>query len=298
MPTPLVKTPKRTLPPQAGCRDLLLALVSYPDRLGSTAIGNAAALAARLGGEVTALALHVDIHLPRNPLANLLMNMQELVQTEEARSAGNAQALVRAFETAAHAVGAPTVIRTEKVELYGEAERFALRARTHDLTMLPMGSDTLNDRPIAEALLFQSGRPVLLVPDTAPLGDEGRVHTVAVAWDGSRQAARALADAMPLLVSADQVRVLTIVNEKPSAATGAGADVARHLALHGVRAAVDEIDAGGEPIGRVLKAYIAANFVDLLVMGAFGRSRAREFVLGGATRSVLDDVAIPVLMSH
>lgn len=295
--TPQTQTSGQTLASRKGYRDLLLALVSYPDRPGATAIANAAALAARLGGEVTALALHVDIHMPRNRLADLLMNLQELVATEEARSAGNAQSLARAFETAAHAAGAPTVMRIEKVELYGEAERFALRARTHDLTILPMGPDTLNDRPIAEALLFQSGRPVLLVPDSRPLADQG-LHTIAVAWDGGRQAARALADALPLLASAEQVRVLTVVNEKPSAKAGAGADVVRHLALHGVRATVDEVDAGGDAIGNVLKAYSAANSVDLLVMGAFGRSRAREFVLGGATRSVLEDVAIPVLISH
>lgn len=279
-------------------RDLLLALVSYPDAPPPVSIANAAALAARLGGEVMALALHVRIDAPRNRLADLLLNFRDLVASEEARSASSARALVRSFEEAASAAGAPTVIKTEPVELHGEAERFCAHARGHDLTLIPVGPAVLNDRAIAEAVIFGSGRPVLLFPDSTLLADGARLNTAVVAWDGSRHAARALADALPVLTSVDRVRVLTIVNEKPGAQPGAGAAVVRHLSLHGVKAVADEVDARGEKIGDVMRAYLSAHSADLLVMGAYGHSRARQFVLGGATNEVFANVTIPVLMSH
>lgn len=286
--------PKR----QAGYRDLLLALVSYPDRAPETGLRNAAKLAARLGGEVTALALIVRVVAPRSRLADLLIDLDELVRTEEGRSTAHARALLSEFEALAREAGTSVVSHTEAVDLYSSAERFAHRARTHDLAIVPFGSATANDRSVAEALLFQSGRPVLLVPDATPIANEGRLNTVAVAWDGERPAARALADAMPLLESVGRARVLVITGEKASVAPGAAADVVRHLAQHGVTAEVDEVDAAGAPIGEVMAAYVARQGIELMVMGAFGRSRARELILGGATRSILQAATIPVLMSH
>lgn len=283
---------------QAGYRDLLLALVSYPDPVPDVALRNAALLAARLGGEVTALAPAIRVTAPRSRFADLLIDLDELVRTEEARSAANARALTAGFETVARELGVPTRQQVEPIHLYGVPEQLAVRARSHDLAMAPYGPATTNDRSVVEAMLFQSGRPVLLFPDSTPLADEGRLQTIAVAWDGERPAARALADAMPLLTTAEQVRLLVVTGEKASVEPGAAADVVRHLALHGVRAEIDEVEADGAPIGEVLTRYVAGRNVDLLVMGAFGRSRARELVLGGATRSMLQNLVAPILMSH
>jgi nucleotide-binding universal stress UspA family protein len=283
---------------QAGYRDLMLTLVSYPDRVPDQALHNAVRLAARLGGQVTAVAPAVRVTAPRNRLADMLLNFKELVRTEEARSAENARSLADAFEAAARPLGVMVERRIEPVELFFEADRLAEDARTFDLAMVPYGKTTANDRSVAEAMLFHSGRPVLLVPDADPLRDEGRLETVAVAWDGGREAARALADATPLLTAAGQVRILVITGEKASVKAGTAAQVIRHLARHGVAAEVDEVDAGGEPIGQVLSAYLAERKIGLLVMGAYGRSKAREMLLGGATQSVLQDAGIPVLMSH
>src|SRR5690606_13109233 len=190
---------------QAGYRDLMLTLVSYPDRVPDQALHNAARLAARLGGQVTAVAPAVRVTAPRNRLADMLLNFKELVRTEEARSAENARSLADAFEAAARPLGVMVERRIEPVELFFEADRLAEDARTFDLAMVPYGKTTANDRSVAEAMLFHSGRPVLLVPDADPLRDEGRLETVAVAWDGGREAARALADATPLLTAAGQV---------------------------------------------------------------------------------------------
>ncbi|HEY9219235.1 MAG TPA: universal stress protein [Phenylobacterium sp.] len=251
-----------------------------------------------MGGEVTALALHVHIDAPRNRLADLLLDFQDLVKSEEARSTASAWALARSFEDAAASAGAPTVIVVQPVELYGEAERFCAHARGHDLTMMPIGPSVLNDRSIAEAVIFGSGRPVLLFPESEAVASAARIETAVVAWDGSRPAARALADALPLLTSVSHVRVLSILDEKPGVEVGTGARMVRHLALHGIRAVADEVDAKGEKIAHVMRAYLKAQSADLLVMGAYGHSRAREFVLGGATSGMFEDLTLPVLMSH
>jgi nucleotide-binding universal stress UspA family protein len=94
------------------------------------------------------------------------------------------------------------------------------------------------------------------------------------------------------------VRVLTIVHEKPRAVPGLGADIVRHLLAHGVRAVVDEVDGSKTSFGRVLDDYLPLHSPDLLIMGAYGQSRLREFILGGATEHVLLAPRIPVLMSH
>ncbi|WP_052516795.1 universal stress protein [Brevundimonas abyssalis] len=89
-----------------------------------------------------------------------------------------------------------------------------------------------------------------------------------------------------------------MVGEKASARSGQGAEVIRHLALHGVQATVDEVDAAGRPIGQVLETYMNQQDADLLVMGGFGHSRVRDFLLGGATGALLKDPKFPVLLSH
>src|SRR5690606_35811509 len=132
-------------------------------------------------------------------------------------------------------------------------------------------------------VVFGSGRPTLVFrPAGAPLPEQG-LGTVVLAWDGSRSAARVMADALPLLAKAREVRVLTVVNEKPEARSGLGADVVRHLQAHGVTALAEEVDAARQSIGKVLEVYASQHGADLLVMGAYGRSRVREFILGGAT---------------
>jgi nucleotide-binding universal stress UspA family protein len=121
---------------------------------------------------------------------------------------------------------------------------------------------------------------------------------IAILWDDSRGAARAAADALPLLVKAEEVRVVTITGEKPVASPGLSHDLVRHLQAHGVKALGEEVDGARRDIGAVIDAVIAERRPQLLVMGAFGSPRLKEFVLGGATRHVLDNLSTPTLMSH
>jgi len=123
---------------------------------------------------------------------------------------------------------------------------------------------------------------------------------VLVAWDASREAARAVADAMPLLAAADAVIVLAVDPQPGPDGHGEipGADIALHLARHGVKAQIERTVSAGVPIGELLLSRAADLGADMLVMGAYGHSRVRELLLGGATRSILASMTIPVLMSH
>ena len=115
-----------------------------------------------------------------------------------------------------------------------------------------------------------------------------------VAWDFSRPAARAVADALPILEKAKHVSVVTVTNEKVIDTKRSGAELAKHLARHGVAVVLDTVDAAGCGIGDVLESYVTSRNADILVMGAYGHSRIREFILGGATQSMLSRPPLPI----
>ncbi len=155
-----------------------------------------------------------------------------------------------------------------------------------------------SQRSVAEEVIFGSGRPTLIYhPDRAPLPKD-RLKCVAIAWDGGRCAARAVSDAIPVLKTSESVRVLTVVGEKASATSGLASELVRHLLTHGINAQIDEIEGRRRSIGASLDAYIGEAAPQLLIMGAYGSSRLKEFVLGGATEHVLNRLAIPALLSH
>lgn len=182
---------------------------------------------------------------------------------------------------------------TWREETGREDETVAWRGRLSDLIVAarPSGDAEAAAALTLNAALFESGRPVLVVPPT-PIESMGR--TVAIAWNGSAQAARAVAAAMPLLQAAESVRILTISSEKTPAAVGA--ELSNYLSWHNVSAETvssEEIEGavGADVIGK-------AGGTDLLVMGAYTHSRLRQLILGGVTRYVLEHAEIPVLMSH
>jgi nucleotide-binding universal stress UspA family protein len=145
-------------------------------------------------------------------------------------------------------------------------------------------------------LVVASGRPVILLPpEPAPLGG-GRVL---VAWNSSREAARAVADALPFLRRADAVQVL-VVDAVANTGHGEepGADIARHLVRHGAKVDVRRLSSEGRDVGGLILSEAASFGAVLLVMGAYGHSRFTEFVFGGVTRTALREAALPVLMSR
>ena len=167
-------------------------------------------------------------------------------------------------------------------------------ARLRDLTIVSVPASY--DQWYAEAVIFGSGRPTLVLPES-PRPRPFKLGTVAVAWDFSRTAARAVSDALPLLEKAKKVRIVTVVNEKKLDTKRSAAELAKNLARHGIDVVLDEIDAAGRGIGEVLEAYTASHGIDVLVMGAYGNSRWRQFILGGATKSLLSKPPLPIMIT-
>lgn len=278
--------------------DLMLTALTYPDATPDRAIRSGVALARRLGGALTFLTVRVDLPQLHNALANALLKLDRISDMEQARSAANAELEAACARIAGEVFDKPLSTEVVTAELYEEAEVVARAARTRDLTLTPIGPAVLADRDLAETILFGSGRPVVIYPETADITPGDGFARVAIAWDGSRAAARAVADALPILIQAGEVRIFTALGDKPQAVKGTAAELQRHLRRHGVDAVIDERLDHDRAIGGRLAEYVAEVEPQLLVMGAYGHARLREFVLGGATEAVLEAPPCPVLLSH
>ncbi len=178
----------------------------------------------------------------------------------------------------------------------------AIQARYADLLVVgqtdpdPATSDTPDDLP--EAVALATGRPILVVPHIGAKKAPGK--NVLLCWNASRESARAAADALPFLKAADKVIVLVVDAKTTGGGHGAepGADVAAWLARHGAKVTVQRDVAADTDVGNVILSRAADHDVDLIVMGLYGHSRMRELVLGGASRTILSSMTVPVLMSH
>jgi len=170
-------------------------------------------------------------------------------------------------------------------------------SRLADLVVLPSAGDDRAFRRVTEALILRSGAPCLIVPRTGR--SEAPFRRVVLAWNGSREAARAMRDGMPFLRAAANVAVVIGGEEDTRWLDATHAErLSKHLQRHGVEAEIVRADVGGGSAGEVLLAKAADVGADLVIMGAYGHSRAAEAILGGATRTLLSRAASPVLMSH
>ena len=180
----------------------------------------------------------------------------------------------------------------------GAGDQFARIARRFDLAIVGQAEPEANavEELIAESTLFQSGRPMIVVPyiQKASL----KLDRVMVCWDGGRQAARAIADAMPILEKAGKVEIVIVANERGKEDEIEGADMGQHLARHGLNVEVKRIGGGNIDVADALLSHVADSGTDFIVMGGYGHSRLREFVLGGVTHSILRSMTVPVLLSH
>ena len=150
------------------------------------------------------------------------------------------------------------------------------------------------DENVADRVVLESGRPILVIPECVT--DSLKLSRLVVAWNGKKEAVRAVHDAMPLLERAGQVSIVS-VKASPDEDIPC-ADVAKHLARHGVNVEVEQPDQDIVDVGHWLQSQIDANKADLVVMGAYGHSRYAEMIFGGVTRHMLRNMSIPCLMSH
>jgi len=279
-------------------RDTLLALTTHPEPTPAPAVIEAIEFAAAIGARISAIACEIEFPVPGSFLADLVLDLPAMAAAEAKRSSANAEELLRTFQGAAEERGAFAERILEHrltLDVPGLLSEFA---RLRDLTIVPVPEAGYGDERYAEAIIFGSGRPTLVIPHTRKQAGHFALNTVVVAWDFSRAAARALADALPVLEQAKQVRVVTVSHEKALDASQSAAAVSKHLAAHGLTVTLDSVDAAGRDIGDVLESYVASCNADLLVMGAFGHSRVRDFILGGATKSMLARPPLPVFLSH
>jgi nucleotide-binding universal stress UspA family protein len=202
---------------------------------------------------------------------------------------------------AVEAAGLPGESRIVRTLDLDAADVFIQHARHADLTILsqadPEEMSALRGQFTADVLMG-SGRPAIVIPYIGPAPTLGQ--RILIAWDGGREATRAVNDALPLLKRAQAVTVLSVNPDVSSNGDrrDPGADISLHLARHGVNVTAARTVAREISVGDVILADIADNGIDLLVMGAYGHSRLRELVLGGVTRHLLEHMTAPVLMSH
>ncbi len=235
-----------------------------------------------------------DVYGSRSGAGNI---PPEIIKAQQLNNAAATKAAIDRFATASARAGVSAEPLTPGASFDGVGDQFGRIARYFDLSVLEQAEPETSaiEEKIIEATLFDSGRPVIVVPyiQKAPL----KLDNVMVCWDGSRAATRAIADAMPFLELAGRVEVV-IVNERGKQDEIGGADMGQHLARHGLTVEVRRIVAGDVGVADMLLSHAADAETDFFVMGGYGHSRLREFVLGGVTRSILRTMTAPVLMSH
>jgi nucleotide-binding universal stress UspA family protein len=206
-------------------------------------------------------------------------------------------AAIARFEEAARLSAVSAESRLIEASMSGATKVFGSIARSFDLSIVGQADpNSLRDDLMVEGALFDSGRPVLVVPYIQRTGL--KLDRVMACWDGSRNAARAFNDAMPLLMRAKVVDVVTIDWKEDKTGEIKGVDIAQHLARHGLKVELRRINAGNVDVPNVILSDAADRDADFIVMGGYGHSRLREFVLGGATRGILSSMTVPTLMSH
>jgi nucleotide-binding universal stress UspA family protein len=277
-------------------RDIVTLAVSHPVSTPAAQIQAVAEFAARHHAHLTVLCVRIMVPEIHSALADALLDVRAMTHSEQARSNADADQLVALAKSICERIGIEHEVVLDEGMISEVPYVLSTRARVRDLTVLHLGGETGLDRFIVESTIFNTGRPVLVVPQNG-LG-AAPIRSAVIAWDFGRAAARALSDALPLLANVPDVRLVIVRNEKDLPKSTSKEDVLGHLARRGVTAVVDEIDASGRSAANALRDYLADRPADVLVLGAFGHSRIRDFVLGGVTQAMLADPPTALLLSY
>jgi nucleotide-binding universal stress UspA family protein len=261
----------------------------------SQACDYAVSIAATFDAHLAGIAFLYDPIVPVSGAGYIPANV---IDAQERENEDATRAALERFNAACSRAGVTAEPLTLSASFAGVGEQFGRIARRFDLSIVGQAEPETSaiEEIIAESALFESGRPVIIVPyiQKAPL----KLDNVMLCWDGSRAAARAIADAMPLLAKAGRVEVVIVTNERGKQDEIEGADMGAHLARHGLNVDVKRTALGDIDVADVILSHAADAGSDFIVMGGYGHSRLREFVLGGVTRSIFRSMTAPVLMSH
>jgi nucleotide-binding universal stress UspA family protein len=277
-------------------RDMLLPLVGEPDAAAVAAIDKCAALAGDIGARVTAMAVETEVMV--RPKVTISSDLENSAAAEAVRSVSNAHHLLQAFDAAANRFGVRNEQKLVRLATTDIPVHFAKAARLKDLSLVPVRAhDDLSEK-VVEALIFESGRPILLCPEEFAAELPVAFDNAVIAWDHSAPAASAVADALPMLQAAANVRIITATDKITPAEQESGLAVLNHLVEHGIKASFEAVKIDGSSVGKVFEAYVKAKAIDLLVMGAYRHSRLNEVVWGGATKTVIGRPPCWVMMSR
>ena len=277
-------------------KDVLLPLVGGSDAAAIAAIEKCLAVAGDIGVQVTAVAVEQDVLV--RPRVTISADLENAAEAETLRSVSDAQGLLKAFDAAANRFGVRNEQKLTRLAAADVPAHLAQAARLKDLSVVPVKSHGGQSEKIVEGLIFESGRPVLICPEEFAAELAVAFDNVVIAWDHTAPAARAVADALPMLQAAANIRVVTATDHKTPSELESGAALVRHLAEHGITAAFETVKIDGSSVGKVFEAYVAAKAVDLLIMGAYRHSRLNEMVWGGMTKTVIGRPPCWVMMSH
>ncbi len=254
----------------------------------------ATSIAATFGAHATGIAFLYEPVIPDGTLGGVPVDLIELQREENSKIARDA---ISRFEAGVKKAGVASETRQLDATFGGAATRFAQVARRFDISVVAQAQreQGATDELIIEGALFESGRPVIVVPYIQKSGLT--LERVLACWDDGRTAARAIADAMPFLERAKAVDLVIVAEERKNDEI-TGVRMSEHLTRHGVAVSVKRIAKGDLAVQDVILSYAADSGADFMVMGGYGHSRLREFILGGVTRGILNSMTVPVLMSH
>jgi nucleotide-binding universal stress UspA family protein len=255
----------------------------------------AISIAGAFGAHIVGVGFIYEPIIPGSVLGGVPLDLIEVQREENSKSA---KAATARFEAAVKQAGISFESRILDASIAGAADLFGRIARRFDLAVVGQAQRQhgASEELLIEGALFGSGRPVIVVPHIQKQGLT--LDRVVACWDGSRPAARAIADAIPFLTRAKNVEILVVTGERDKSGEITGANMSRHLARHGVTVEIKRLSAGNVDVQTAILSHAADAGADFMVLGGYGHSRLREFILGGVTRSILASMPVPVLMSH
>ncbi len=274
---------------------ILVPLHTYPDGNSANFAAHVASAARHLKADVHGLVLDTTFPPASSLVGNMIINVDSMVREVTSKCRARGADLVLAMRATLEPMGIK--FRSSHVDCAMGTTGFAAEtfARYHDLTVTGIDINNLSLAATAEAVMFASGRPILLVPEVLP---PSQFQHVMIAWDGSRVAARAVTDARDFLKLAKTVSIAVVTDEKTLPETNPALKLADYLDRHNINTTVALVQAQRQPIAQALQGHALEIGADMMVMGAFGHSRMRDFVVGGATTGILRDLKLPVLLSH